>query len=127
MMEGVAFELRRMLSEVEAAADVTAFKMIGGGSRSQIWPHIVADITGRPIELVAISESASLGAAVLAGVGAGLFDNCQAGAATMAARSQPIRPDPNLTEAYDGHYARYCEASGTDACRKPDAAGGDGQ
>ncbi len=127
MMEGVAFELRRMLSEVDEAADVTAFKMIGGGSRSQIWPHIVADITGRPIELVSISESASLGAAVLAGVGAGLFNTCQAGAASLASRSQPVRPDPNLAEVYDGQYARYCEASGPDACPAADAAGGDGR
>lgn len=107
LMEGVALELRLVLEEMGDAVQVDRLKMIGGAARSPIWPQIVADITCRPLELVKISESASLGAAILAGIGAGLFSDSWTALESLNLQSQLVLPDPNLDDFYSHLIERY--------------------
>jgi len=51
----------------QAGVSVNVLKMVGGASRSPVWPQIVADVTCLPVALPAISQAASWGAAILRG------------------------------------------------------------
>jgi len=106
LMEGVTLELRWLLDEVGEAIQIDRLKMIGGAAHSPIWPQIVADITRRPVELVKISESASLGAVILAGRGIGLFNDHRV-AESLNLQSQQISPNQNLDDLYSRIYDRY--------------------
>ena len=75
ILEGITLELSWMLDEIRASTAITRLKMIGGASRSPVWPQIVADLTQTSVDLPAEPEAASLGAAILAGVGAGWYSD----------------------------------------------------
>lgn len=107
LMEGIAFELRWSLDEAAEAVQIDRLKMIGGAAHSPVWPQIVADITRRPLELVSVSESASLGAAILAGTGAGLFSNVWAALESLHLQGRQVLPDPTLDDFYSCECERY--------------------
>ena len=93
VMEGIACELRWALDEIRAAGvAVRELKMVGGAARSPIWPQIVADVTATPVEVPAITEAASWGAAVLAGIGAGVFANADAAGQMSAVGARHLTP-----------------------------------
>lgn len=74
MLEGSAFCLRDsiLLLEERIQGRPADYRLVGGGSRSRLWTQIVCDILGRDARVLKTAD-ASLGAAMLAGIGAGLF------------------------------------------------------
>jgi xylulokinase len=106
VMEGVACELRWALDEIQAAGvTVHELTMVGGAARSPLWPQIVADVTGVGASVPAITEAASWGAAVLAGIGVGVFEGVESAGSTLAARSQHF--EPGNRAVYEPLYERY--------------------
>ncbi len=100
-MEGVCFELRRTLEIAQrGGAPVTSVFTTGGGARSDLWSQIKADIYERPVCTIAASEGGVVGSAILAGVGAGVFADPQAGVARWVRSDRVFEPDPT-------HIARY--------------------
>ena len=77
IMEGCGYGLRQMaeIAEKVTGRKITEFSSIGGGAKSEVWAQIKADITGRNIKILDINDMAPIGAALLAGVGAGVFQN----------------------------------------------------
>lgn len=74
VLEGVAFSLKDSFSIFEAMqVPVSHVRLGGGGARSDLWRRIQADTYGYPVEIVAAEEGAAYGAALLAGVGAGVW------------------------------------------------------
>jgi len=74
VLEGVAFSLKDSFSIFEAMqVPVSHVRLGGGGARSALWRRIQADTYGYPVEIVAAEEGAAYGAALLAGVGAGVW------------------------------------------------------
>ncbi len=106
LMEGIAYELRWMLDEMSVTAQTRSLVMMGGASRSPIWPQIIADITRLPIELTNLSESAGAGAAFLAGRGVGLLNGLM-DEKTFNHDNQQIAPDSSLGDFYSRLYEKY--------------------
>lgn len=79
-----------------------------GGSRSDLWMQIAADITGRRVEVVAGEAGSALGAAFVAGIGAGLF-NSWGEVARFAGVRRAFDPRPENAERYQAGYAVYRE------------------
>ena len=77
VLEGVAYALESILQVMrEHGAIAGNVRVVGGGTRSDLWMRILADVYGCPIEIPQHAESSTaLGAAVIAGVGVGLFEN----------------------------------------------------
>ena len=74
MLEGIAFRLREVRDAVATVMPPTgALRVDGGASRSDTLMQIQADALGTPVERLAIAEASALGAAICAGVGAGLW------------------------------------------------------
>ncbi|MHB1356104.1 MAG: xylulokinase [Anaerolineae bacterium] len=76
VLEGVAFNLRLILDAFRAqGASFPSLRVIGGGARSAIWRQILADVLEVPLQRPRLlTEATSLGAAIAAGVGVGLFE-----------------------------------------------------
>jgi xylulokinase len=84
--------------------------MIGGGIRNQVLCQTLADVLAIPIDRLESGEFAtSLGAAVCAGVGVGLFDDFSV-AATLCPVAGTDRPNPEAAKRYDKLYPLFCEA-----------------
>ena len=78
----------------------------GGGSRSLPWMQAVADATGLPVDTVAVSEGAALGAAFLARMAAGRETSFDA-ADGWSRSGRRIDPDPRWTAAADGRFQQF--------------------
>lgn len=75
IMEGCGYGLRQLseIAERVTGKKITEFASIGGGAKSETWAQIKADITGKDIKILDMNDMAPIGAALLAGVGAGVF------------------------------------------------------
>jgi xylulokinase len=101
-MEGVTFELRRTLEIVEGAGHpVDVVYHNGGGAKSDLWNQIKADIYQKKVQTFSSSEGGILGAAILAGVGAGAYPDAAAGAAACLHFAKEYLPHPETAERYD--------------------------
>ena len=108
MLEGVAYGLRdslELLRALGAAPEVG--RVSGGGARSRLWLRIVASVLGLPLERMESEEGSAFGAALLAGVRAGVFTDAAEAAARCVRARDRIEPEPAWTEAYAAGYERY--------------------
>lgn len=106
-LEGVGFALAEMLDAERAlGANPDAINAVGGGSQLDLWLQIKADILGVPVLANEVRDAGALGAAILAGVGAGVFESEAAGCDRMVRVRARFEPDP-------AHAARYAEARAT--------------
>jgi xylulokinase len=81
-------------------------RMAGGGARSACWRQIVADVLGVEVLLPRVTD-ASFGAALLAGVGVGLFENERAAANACTEVIGGARPDARRSQFYDELFGLY--------------------
>ena len=108
LYEGIAFSLRDCL-EVLRGLDMgfSTARLVGGGTRSELWQQIIADVTGLVIEIPREGD-ASFGAALIAGLGAGVFADTQAAAAVIEVKATR-RPNPEAARRYEDGFAIYRE------------------
>ena len=110
VLEGVALSLAECAEAARAAGfALEELRIIGGGARSGPWRGIVADALGRPL-LVPVLGDASAGAALLAGVGAGIFPDPAGAAGACSGVSEVIEPDPGRAAVYTELLAMYRQA-----------------
>jgi xylulokinase len=102
--EASGFVVRRIIDR--SGFEATRVLATGGGSRSLPWMQAVADATGLPVDTVAVSEGAALGAAFLARMAAGLETSFDA-AHAWARVGRRIEPDPAWATAADHRYERF--------------------
>ncbi|HZO33968.1 MAG TPA: xylulokinase [Gaiellaceae bacterium] len=108
MLEGVAFGLRDSLELLRAlGVRAEVGRVSGGGARSTLWLRIVASVLGVPLERTESEEGSAFGAALLAGVKAGVFADAADAVARCVRVRERIDPDPAWTEAYEEEYARF--------------------
>ncbi|HEX9038765.1 MAG TPA: xylulokinase [Ktedonobacterales bacterium] len=108
VLEGVSFGLRDMLGLMrEAGLPVPdRARVSGGGARGPLWRAIIASTLRLSLDLPASTEGAAYGAALLAGVGAGVWHDTDAAAATIAI-TPGAESDPTDAARYDELYERY--------------------
>jgi autoinducer 2 (AI-2) kinase len=109
--ESAAYVSRAHLRIVEEVAGVEIADVVlaGGAAKGTLWPQIIADTLGLPVRIPVVKESTALGAAILAGMGAGLFPDPVAVAARLARFERTVLPDPDAVSAYDELYHRWGE------------------
>ncbi len=108
ILEGAAFELRWALDKIkQAGMKVEHLWMVGGATHSPVWPQIVADVTGLPITVSSYGRWPALGAAVLAGLGVGVFESLEAGPSSFRKKTCEIRPTAEHQHIYDQLFATY--------------------
>ena len=105
VMESAAFELRWAIQE--AGLEIEELWMLGGAAESTQWVEILATVTGISISLPQYDNWPALGAAVLAGVGAGLFDSVEDALKNFEKPVRKVAPIEALRVYYDDLFERY--------------------
>lgn len=108
VLEGVAFSLRDSFTIFdELKIPVRRVRLGGGGARSPLWCQIQADVYGHQVEVVAAAEGAAYGAALLAGVGGGLWPSVDEACDLLVRSSVAASPDPRTALLMSERYAAY--------------------
>lgn len=108
--EGIAFSIRDLVEQAKGfGQSFGTVKLLGGGAKSDTWRQILADVTGLTIERPGNGD-ASFGAALVAGVGVGLFASARDAVAQCVTTLD--RNEPGEDQAlYDAVYPLYREAT----------------
>lgn len=98
VLEGVGFNLKVILDILESQQPIEQLTVIGGGAKGQAWMQILADIWQKPVKVPRyLEEATSMGAAICAGVGVGIYPDYQ------------VAPDMNPPERVILPRQRYCD------------------
>lgn len=103
VLEGVAFGMTQMLDLMrDVGVTVTSARLGGGGAKSPLWRQILADNFGVPCQVVGSGgdEGPALGAAIMAGVGAGAFPSAAAACKALIPTVSEVHPNPATAAAY---------------------------
>lgn len=107
-MEGVAFSLRHNLETAkEAGADVQVLKAMGGSANSLLWTQIKSDVTGKPVTVPSSDTATTLGAAILAGVGVGMYRDFEEAVSLTVQDKRFHEPEEKHCEVYERAYQKY--------------------
>jgi xylulokinase len=107
IFEGLALESRNTLEPLLAYPEVTApqsIVAIGGGTRNPLLMRVKASVTNRIHHVVEAQEATALGAALLGGLGAGVYEGVDDAVAAMRYGQQEIAPEPIDVPVYETIY-----------------------
>ncbi len=108
LLEGVTYYFRAGLEHMAAAGiTIQECRVTGGGARSNAWLQIKADILGRPLTRPKITEAGALGAAILAGVGGGVYQSAEQAVSSLVQIDRVFEPDARRHRLYDERFAQY--------------------
>ncbi len=107
IMEGIAMQTAWVLEYFREKYSIRKLKLSGGASKSALWTQMVADIAGCTVTTPNMSDLACVGAAVMAGVGSGVFPSCEEGIARIVVEENEYQPDPARVERYQEHFREY--------------------
>jgi sugar (pentulose or hexulose) kinase len=107
LMEGIALRFSISLASLrQRGIDSHVIRATGGGSRSAWWLQLMADVTGTPVEVVALEEPGTFGAAILAGVGTGIYASVSDACERLVTLSHRYAPDTARGDRYASVRAR---------------------
>jgi xylulokinase len=108
IMEAIAFLIRGDLEGLKAmGAGASELRVLGGGAKSRLWLQIKANVCQLPVIAPSQEESAALGAAILAAVGAGLYPTIPSAVEAMTTVREKILPEECERDVYDACYGLY--------------------
>lgn len=109
IMESLGYLICRNLEAIDdMGLEVLQVRTMGGGSKSDLWNQIKADITGKTLYVTHSSQdTACLGAAILAGTAAGIFESVEAAVASMVRIRRTYEPNPENHAVYEKQYNKF--------------------
>ena len=108
VLEGVAFGLRDSLELLrQNSGAITQVRASGGGAQSALWRQILADVINCELVTVNVTESAAFGAALLAGVGAGIWPDVDTACESVVRITDHVSPRPEQVSRYETVYQTY--------------------
>ena len=110
VLEGVAFALEHNLRVAkEAGAEVSIMNAMGGASNSSLWTQIKSDVTGKPIQVPTSDTATTLGAAILAGIGCGLYGSYREAVEKTVTITKSYEPNAENHKKYQRSMELYLE------------------
>ncbi len=107
--EGVGYRIREITELMEEINNpINELRLFGGGSKSSVWAQIIADITAKPVVTLFTSEAGCLGAAILAGMGSGIYSSPEQ-AFEYLKIVRVFEPQKNAASRYDERFNEYRE------------------
>jgi xylulokinase len=104
VLEGIAADSHRCaeaMATLSQAPPPTAVRVIGGLTRNPLYLRIKASLTGQPITVVELPDAVAMGAALLAGIGSGLYRGLADGQERMRRDERVVAPDPTDQAFYE--------------------------
>jgi len=107
-MEGITLGVKDMLvTLLKSGVEINNVHILGGPTKSATWNQMQADMYGRPVKTLASTDAAPLGAAIMAGVGVGLFKDIPSAVDNVVKIDKIYEPNAETTSIYDEIYDIY--------------------
>lgn len=119
IMEGVMFELYNFYESLSDTSENSTIIGAGGGFSSELWTQIASDIFNKEIKLTICQEQASLGAALLAGVGTGYYKSIKEACSMVKYKPETAKPDEENIRKYTEIYESILKYIRVDGNRYP--------
>jgi xylulokinase len=109
IIEGLDYQVLDIVTALKTGLGINPDKLVavGGATRNQFWMQNKADVVGLPIEVPEVEEATPLGAAILAGIGVGLYADEQDAFERVYKPGITYQPDPKLAPNYAEWYQIY--------------------
>ena len=108
VLEGVAFGLRDSLEVArKLGIKIERTKICGGGAKSPLWKKIIANVMNIKVDVLEVEEGPSLGGAMLAAVGCGVFPDVETAGKKLAKVVDTVEPTPELAAKYEERYQKF--------------------
>ncbi len=108
ILEGITYEMMINLQCLEdAGIQIQELRAVGGGAKSEFWLQLKANMLGKKIVSLNISEAGTLGVAMLAGTAAGVYDDLDSAAAKLVKQKQKFYPDDKQHQIYKEKFEVY--------------------
>ena len=108
LMEGIAYEIRKVLEVLEELGVKTGeIRALGGGGKTPAWARIKANVTGRRVIIPEILDAAVVGDAILAGLSVGVYENVEKAVDRLVKIKTVIEPDREIHKVYNRYYRLY--------------------
>lgn len=108
VMEGVAFSQLECVDVFkEMRVNVEDMIACGGGGKSSVWRQMLSDMYGCPVSTIKADEGPAFGVAILAGVGAGIYDSVEAACDNLVSKKSIQNPNPSTRKVYEEYYGLY--------------------
>jgi xylulokinase len=109
IIEALDYQVLDIVTALKTGFDINPDRLVavGGATRNSFWMQNKADVVGLPIEVPDIEEATTLGAAILAGIGIGLYRNEQDAFERVYKPGKTYQPDPQLAPKYAEWYQIY--------------------
>lgn len=108
VLEGCAFAMRDVVDRlVTMGGPVSTIRLSGGGSSSDLWASIRADVSGLPVNCLTNPDATPIGAAMLALPAAGIADSLESAVTIMNSTTRTFEPDTGRQITYHHAYERY--------------------
>jgi len=99
--------LHNIQTAEEAEAYITDMNSVGGSANSAVWMRIKTDVTGKPMRVPVSDTATTMGAAMLAGMGIGLYGSYREAVDSTVQIKASYEPDMRNHEEYQKYYAVY--------------------
>ena len=110
LLEGVTYEMALNVDVLrQCGAPIDSFRATGGRAKSPFWMQLKADLLGKPVHAMRVSEAVCLGAAILAGTATGVYGSAREAAKDISKIERTYRPDRKRAALYREKFARYRE------------------
>lgn len=108
VLEGLAYGARHSIDVLTqmVGTSIQRYKLIGGGTRNQLLLAIKAAVLNRPLTVVDVEEATTLGTALLAGVGTGIYSDVDDALSHMVYGQTTVEPDAESARGYEARYQR---------------------
>jgi xylulokinase len=108
ILEGLCYDLKSHIRGFrDAGIPIEKLKIVGGGSPSDAWLQLKANITGLEMTRSDIHEASAMGAAALCGKAVGVIDNPYAASGLMGLKETLFVPEPEATQRFEEKFLRY--------------------
>jgi len=111
IIEGLDYQFLDTVTALESGLEASLDRVVavGGATRNTFWMQNKADVSGRTIEVPAVEEATPLGAAILAGIGLGIYQDEEDACRRVYKPGRTYRPDPSLRRLYAEGFKLYRE------------------
>jgi len=110
VMEGVVYALRQSLDVLrDMGISFSQIYATGGGGTSTLWRQMIADIFELPVTTIQNREGPALGAAIMAGVGAGIYESVQKACEKLIKVNPSQNPIADNSKRYADYYKLFCD------------------
>jgi xylulokinase len=108
-LEGITLELKDIITAMkQSGVKIEHIRIMGGATNSGIWNQMQSDVYNLEVDTLKVTDAAVIGAAIMGGVGVGIFTGIAEGVRQMVKIDQRFNPSKENAKIYDEMYAIYC-------------------